>query len=120
MKVWVENLHNINLPIKFLVFVLVRILLVSSIPNFIIKILGHFGVIQFPYTILHPYYLSEVVQILNKVCPACKSLREDLWIKVRYLTQNVELRLLSDENFLRSFYSVHSWLPGWKYTDFLV
>lgn len=42
---------------------------------------GHFGVIQFPYTILHPYYLSEVVQILNKVCPACKSLREDLWIK---------------------------------------
>ncbi|XVF51564.1 hypothetical protein PTKIN_Ptkin04bG0194800 [Pterospermum kingtungense] len=42
---------------------------------------GHFGVIKFPYTILHPYFLSEVVQILNKICPGCKSIRKDLWIK---------------------------------------
>ncbi|KAF2313211.1 hypothetical protein GH714_009788 [Hevea brasiliensis] len=38
---------------------------------------GHFGVIKFPFTILHPYYLSEVVQILNKVCPGCKSIRKE-------------------------------------------
>ncbi|CAK7335435.1 unnamed protein product [Dovyalis caffra] len=36
---------------------------------------GHFGVINFPYTIVHPYFLSEVVQILNKICPGCKSIR---------------------------------------------
>ncbi|XWS48985.1 hypothetical protein CRYUN_Cryun13aG0124700 [Craigia yunnanensis] len=42
---------------------------------------GHFGVINFPYTILHPYFLSEVVHILNKICPGCKSIRKDLWIK---------------------------------------
>ncbi|XWS61838.1 hypothetical protein CRYUN_Cryun07bG0159800 [Craigia yunnanensis] len=42
---------------------------------------GHFGVIKFPYTILHPYFLSEVVQILNKICPGCKSMRKDQWIK---------------------------------------
>uniref|UniRef100_A0A3N7FWZ8 DNA-directed RNA polymerase n=1 Tax=Populus trichocarpa TaxID=3694 RepID=A0A3N7FWZ8_POPTR len=29
---------------------------------------GHFGVINFPYTIVHPYFLSEVVQILNNFC----------------------------------------------------
>ncbi|XP_059661700.1 DNA-directed RNA polymerase IV subunit 1 [Cornus florida] len=37
---------------------------------------GHFGVIRFPCTILHPYYISEVAQILNKICPGCKSLRQ--------------------------------------------
>ncbi|XP_021290958.1 DNA-directed RNA polymerase IV subunit 1 isoform X1 [Herrania umbratica] len=42
---------------------------------------GHFGVINFPYAILHPYFLSEVVQILNKICPGCKSVRKDLRIK---------------------------------------
>ncbi|KAJ8769723.1 hypothetical protein K2173_005929 [Erythroxylum novogranatense] len=39
---------------------------------------GHFGVIRFPFTILHPYYLSEVVHILNGICPGCKSVRKDL------------------------------------------
>lgn len=38
---------------------------------------GHFGVIDFPYTILHPYFISEVVQILNKICPGCKSIRRE-------------------------------------------
>ncbi|GKV23049.1 hypothetical protein SLEP1_g32834 [Rubroshorea leprosula] len=42
---------------------------------------GHFGVIKFPYTVLHPYYLSEVAQILNKICPGCKAIRKDLWVK---------------------------------------
>ncbi|KAB2018222.1 hypothetical protein ES319_D08G214600v1 [Gossypium barbadense] len=42
---------------------------------------GHFGVIKFPYTILHPFFLSEVVHILNKICPGCKSIRKDLWMK---------------------------------------
>ncbi|XP_038905038.1 DNA-directed RNA polymerase IV subunit 1 isoform X1 [Benincasa hispida] len=43
---------------------------------------GHFGVIKFPYTIIHPYFLSEVAQVLNKVCPGCKSIRQELWGKV--------------------------------------
>lgn len=34
---------------------------------------GHFGLINFPFTILNPYFLPEVAQILNKICPACKS-----------------------------------------------
>ncbi|XP_052209737.1 DNA-directed RNA polymerase IV subunit 1 isoform X2 [Diospyros lotus] len=38
---------------------------------------GHFGVIRFPFTILHPYFLSEIAQILNKICPGCKSVRRD-------------------------------------------
>ncbi|XP_057524098.1 DNA-directed RNA polymerase IV subunit 1 [Amaranthus tricolor] len=38
---------------------------------------GHFGVVNFPYTIIHPYFVSEVVQILNKICPGCKSLRRE-------------------------------------------
>ncbi|GFS33264.1 nuclear RNA polymerase D1A [Actinidia rufa] len=36
---------------------------------------GHFGVIKFPFTILHPYFISETAQILNKICPGCKSIR---------------------------------------------
>ncbi|PIN05615.1 DNA-directed RNA polymerase [Handroanthus impetiginosus] len=36
---------------------------------------GHFGLISFPYTILNPYFMSEIAQILNKICPGCKSVR---------------------------------------------
>ncbi|KAL0393468.1 UNVERIFIED_CONTAM: DNA-directed RNA polymerase IV subunit, partial [Sesamum latifolium] len=36
---------------------------------------GHFGLINFPFTILNPYFMSEVAQILNKICPGCKSVR---------------------------------------------
>ncbi|GAB2274023.1 hypothetical protein Dimus_008792 [Dionaea muscipula] len=43
---------------------------------------GHFGVIKFPYTILNPYYISEVAYILNKFCPGCKSMRQDSRAKV--------------------------------------
>ncbi|KAB1217169.1 DNA-directed RNA polymerase IV subunit 1 [Morella rubra] len=42
---------------------------------------GHFGVIKFPFTILHPYFVSEVAKILNKICPGCKSIRQELRIK---------------------------------------
>ncbi|KAA8522336.1 hypothetical protein F0562_013303 [Nyssa sinensis] len=38
---------------------------------------GHFGVIKFPFTTLHPYFISEVTQVLNKICPGCKSIRRD-------------------------------------------
>ncbi|XP_070038864.1 DNA-directed RNA polymerase IV subunit 1 isoform X1 [Nicotiana tomentosiformis] len=38
---------------------------------------GHFGLINFPFTILNPYFISEVAKILNKVCPGCKSVRRD-------------------------------------------
>ena len=51
---------------------------------------GHFGVIKFPFTILHPYFLTEVAQILNKICPGCKSIRQGQWVKVRYLTRYAE------------------------------
>ena len=44
---------------------------------------GHFGLINFPFTILNPYFLPEVAQILNKICPACKSVHVNK-VKVRY------------------------------------
>ncbi|KAK2994826.1 hypothetical protein RJ640_018808 [Escallonia rubra] len=42
---------------------------------------GHFGLIKFPFTILHPYFLPEVAQILNKICPGCKSIWHDKNLK---------------------------------------
>ncbi|XP_012574546.1 DNA-directed RNA polymerase IV subunit 1 isoform X2 [Cicer arietinum] len=42
---------------------------------------GHFGAIKFPFTILHPYFMAEIAEILNKICPACKSIRRELRIK---------------------------------------
>lgn len=50
---------------------------------------GHFGLINFPYTILNPYFVSEVAQILKKICPGCKSVRRDK-VKVRYYTLSTE------------------------------
>ncbi|TKY70899.1 DNA-directed RNA polymerase IV subunit 1 [Spatholobus suberectus] len=38
---------------------------------------GHFGVIKFPFAILHPYFMSEITQILNRICPVCKSIRHE-------------------------------------------
>lgn len=35
---------------------------------------GHFGFVKFPYTILNPYFLPEIAQLLNKICPGCKSM----------------------------------------------
>lgn len=42
---------------------------------------GHCGYIEFPITILHPQRISEVAHILNQFCPACKSNRQNLWVK---------------------------------------
>ncbi|WJX54939.1 DNA-directed RNA polymerase [Trifolium repens] len=42
---------------------------------------GHFGSIKFPFTILHPYFMAEIAEILQKICPACKSIRHELRIK---------------------------------------
>ncbi|KAI9076919.1 hypothetical protein K1719_041081 [Acacia pycnantha] len=38
---------------------------------------GHFGVIKFPFPVFHPYFLSEISEILNKICPGCKSIRQE-------------------------------------------
>ncbi|KAL3833558.1 hypothetical protein ACJIZ3_008294 [Penstemon smallii] len=38
---------------------------------------GHYGLINLPFTILNPYFMSEVAQILNKICPGCKSFRHN-------------------------------------------
>ncbi|XP_062074186.1 DNA-directed RNA polymerase IV subunit 1 isoform X2 [Humulus lupulus] len=42
---------------------------------------GHFGHIKFPFTILQPYFLSEVAEILNNVCPSCKSIKPSHRVK---------------------------------------
>lgn len=51
---------------------------------------GHFGTIKLPATIFHPYFIPEILQILNKVCPGCKSVRHDRETKVRYLPAHTE------------------------------
>ncbi|KAK7251246.1 hypothetical protein RIF29_34276 [Crotalaria pallida] len=38
---------------------------------------GHFGFIKFAFGILHPYFLSEIAEILNRTCPGCKSIRRN-------------------------------------------
>lgn len=38
---------------------------------------GHFGVIDLPATIYHPYFIAEVVQILNQICPGCLTLKKE-------------------------------------------
>ncbi|AES94122.2 putative DNA-directed RNA polymerase [Medicago truncatula] len=42
---------------------------------------GHFGAIKFPFTILHPYFMAEIAEILQKICPACKSIRQEIRVK---------------------------------------
>ncbi|KDO63580.1 hypothetical protein CISIN_1g0005252mg, partial [Citrus sinensis] len=38
---------------------------------------GHFGFIKFPFTILHPYFLSDIAKLLNSICPKCKTIRKE-------------------------------------------
>ncbi|XP_073001683.1 DNA-directed RNA polymerase IV subunit 1 isoform X2 [Typha latifolia] len=38
---------------------------------------GHFGVIKLPATIYHPYFIAEIVQILNQICPGCLTIKHD-------------------------------------------
>lgn len=46
---------------------------------------GHSGIIRLPATIFHPYFIPEILQILNNICPGCKSFSHDKETKVRYL-----------------------------------
>ncbi|KAK7252639.1 hypothetical protein RIF29_36728 [Crotalaria pallida] len=52
---------------------------------------GHYGVIKFPFPILHPYFMSETAQILNKICPGCKSIRRELGNKAAQLISGIKL-----------------------------
>ncbi|XP_042481288.1 DNA-directed RNA polymerase IV subunit 1 isoform X2 [Macadamia integrifolia] len=49
---------------------------------------GHTGIIKFPMDILHPYFISETVQILNSFCPVCRSLRQNQHIKGAYMVSS--------------------------------
>ncbi|KAE9613175.1 putative DNA-directed RNA polymerase [Lupinus albus] len=51
---------------------------------------GHYGVIKFPFVILHPYFMSEIAQILNKICPGCKSIRRELQNKAAQILSGVK------------------------------
>ncbi|XP_017700627.1 DNA-directed RNA polymerase IV subunit 1 isoform X1 [Phoenix dactylifera] len=42
---------------------------------------GHVGLIKLPRTIYHPYFVTEVIQILNQICPGCMSIKGDLQMK---------------------------------------
>ncbi|XLU20057.1 hypothetical protein S245_056123, partial [Arachis hypogaea] len=46
---------------------------------------GHYEIIKFNIIIPHPYFLSEMAQILNKIYLACKSIREELLSNVSYV-----------------------------------
>lgn len=64
---------------------------------------GHFGAIKFPFTILHPYFMAEIAEILQKICPACKSIRQELRVKVWYLL------FLQHSNSLSGFVITQTW-----------
>ncbi|XP_019421599.1 PREDICTED: DNA-directed RNA polymerase IV subunit 1-like isoform X1 [Lupinus angustifolius] len=51
---------------------------------------GHCGMIKFPFGILHPYFMSEIAQILNKICPGCKSIRRELQNKAAQILSGVK------------------------------
>ncbi|KAF5184988.1 Dna-directed rna polymerase iv subunit [Thalictrum thalictroides] len=42
---------------------------------------GHYGIIRLPMDFCHPYFVPEIVKILNKFCPGCKS---EIQTKVSY------------------------------------
>ncbi|XLS75919.1 hypothetical protein HN51_032784, partial [Arachis hypogaea] len=54
-------------------------------PYILYSKVSHYGMIKFNVTIPHPYFLWEMAQILNKICPACKSIREELSSKISYI-----------------------------------
>ncbi|KAL8170630.1 hypothetical protein V2J09_022434 [Rumex salicifolius] len=37
---------------------------------------GHFGYVKLHNRVLHPYFITEAINILNKICPWCKSSRQ--------------------------------------------
>ncbi|ERN19396.1 hypothetical protein AMTR_s00069p00150990 [Amborella trichopoda] len=46
---------------------------------------GHFGDIELPATIYNPYLVHALVQILNNICPGCKSIRQKKGKKLKML-----------------------------------
>ncbi|KAJ6794026.1 DNA-directed RNA polymerase IV subunit 1 [Iris pallida] len=42
---------------------------------------GHFGCIKLPMTIYNPHLVSEIVYLLNQICPGCKSFKTILQLK---------------------------------------
>ncbi|KAK9121359.1 hypothetical protein Syun_018976 [Stephania yunnanensis] len=38
---------------------------------------GHYGAIKFPIGVIHPYFISEIVRMLNIICPGCKSVKQN-------------------------------------------
>ncbi|KAL5709479.1 DNA-directed RNA polymerase [Ranunculus cassubicifolius] len=38
---------------------------------------GHFGYIKLPMDICHPYYIQDLLKVLNSICPACKRDKRD-------------------------------------------
>ncbi|WOL10016.1 hypothetical protein Cni_G18770 [Canna indica] len=51
---------------------------------------GHYGFIKLPKTIYHPFFLTEVVHILNQICPGCKSVKKDLQMKSSFILEASE------------------------------
>ncbi|XP_039115736.1 DNA-directed RNA polymerase IV subunit 1 isoform X1 [Dioscorea cayenensis subsp. rotundata] len=49
---------------------------------------GHFGLIKLPVVTYHPYFVPEIVHILNQICPGCKSAKQDIRRKVASSLQN--------------------------------
>jgi DNA-directed RNA polymerase beta' subunit len=41
------------------------------------KLLGHFGVIKLAATVHNSYFIEEVVQLLNQICPGCLTLKQN-------------------------------------------
>ncbi|OMP09641.1 RNA polymerase, alpha subunit [Corchorus olitorius] len=76
---------------------------------------GHFGVIKFPGTIIHPYYLSEVVQVLNKICPGCKSNRKDLWLKGAKSGAKTVSRIHQHKGCKYCAGNLRDWYPAMKF-----
>jgi hypothetical protein len=54
----------------------------SSKINWFVKLLGHSGVIKLPATVFSPYFIKEVVQLLNQICPGCYAPRKNRDSKV--------------------------------------
>lgn len=92
--VWTEILYEIMSVSDLLLLQIVLI--------FYYQLIGHFGVIKFPFTILHPYYLSEVVKILNKVCPGCKSIRKETKVRCCRPCAGLSFKLI-----FTIFFSIH-------------
>ncbi|XP_023643709.1 DNA-directed RNA polymerase IV subunit 1 [Capsella rubella] len=75
---------------------------------------GHFGVVNFQYAIINPYFLKEIAALLNKICPGCKYIKKKQFQingeqphRCRYCTTNtsyppVKFRVTTKEVFRRS------------------